>query len=83
MTSYASSDGKFLTSGGRHSLVRVWDVEKGQLQASFAGHRDAVSVFAIRLCSHSLCRDHSTALSSTETSVRWVRRESLQPLQQG
>ncbi|KAE8884018.1 U3 small nucleolar RNA-interacting protein 2 [Phytophthora fragariae] len=50
----ASSDGKFLASGGRDKLVRVWDVEKGQLQESFAGHRDAVSALAFRLRSHSL-----------------------------
>ncbi|KAG2767917.1 hypothetical protein JG687_00004000 [Phytophthora cactorum] len=50
----ASSDGKFLASGGRDKLVRVWDVEKGELQESFTGHRDAVSALAFRLRSHSL-----------------------------
>ncbi|GMF31137.1 unnamed protein product [Phytophthora fragariaefolia] len=50
----ASSDGKFLASGGHDKLVRVWDVEKGELQESFAGHRDAVSALAFRLRSHSL-----------------------------
>ncbi|KAL3666694.1 hypothetical protein V7S43_008320 [Phytophthora oleae] len=50
----ASSDGKFLASGGRDKFVRVWDAEKGELQESFAGHRDAVSALAFRLRSHSL-----------------------------
>ncbi|KAH7479601.1 hypothetical protein PRIC1_008859 [Phytophthora ramorum] len=50
----ASSDGKFVASGGRDKLVRVWDAEKGELQESFAGHRDAVSALAFRLRSHSL-----------------------------
>jgi ribosomal RNA-processing protein 9 len=50
----ASSDGKFLASGGRDKLVRVWDAEKGELQESFSGHRDAVSALAFRLRSHSL-----------------------------
>lgn len=49
-----SSDGKFLASGGRDKLVRVWNVEKGHLQESFSGHRDAVSALAFRLRSHSL-----------------------------
>ncbi|CAH0513326.1 unnamed protein product [Peronospora belbahrii] len=50
----ASSDGKFLASGGRDKLVRVWDLEKSELQESFSGHRDAVSSLAFRLRSHSL-----------------------------
>ncbi|CAI5712456.1 hypothetical protein KXD40_001672 [Peronospora effusa] len=50
----ASSDGKFLASGGRDELVRVWDVEKNELLESFSGHRDAVSSLAFRLRSHSL-----------------------------
>ncbi|GMF09661.1 unnamed protein product [Phytophthora lilii] len=50
----ASSDGKFLASGGRDKLVRVWDAEKGELQESFSGHRDAISALAFRLRSHSL-----------------------------
>ncbi|CAI5741826.1 unnamed protein product [Hyaloperonospora brassicae] len=49
-----SSDGKFLASGGHDKLVRVWDVEKGELLESFSGHRDAVSALAFRLRSHSL-----------------------------
>ncbi|KAI9906314.1 hypothetical protein PsorP6_003799 [Peronosclerospora sorghi] len=50
----ASSDGKFLASGGRDKLVRVWDVKKCELQESFSGHRDAVSALAFRQRSHSL-----------------------------
>lgn len=50
----ASSDGKFLVSGGRDKLVRVWDVEKNELQESFSGHRDAVSSLTFRLRTHSL-----------------------------
>ncbi|CAI5745609.1 unnamed protein product [Peronospora destructor] len=50
----ASSDGKFLASGGCDKLVRVWDVEKNELLESFSGHRDAVSSLAFRLRSHSL-----------------------------
>ncbi|RLN92998.1 hypothetical protein BBJ28_00016427 [Nothophytophthora sp. Chile5] len=49
-----SSDGKYLASGGRDKLVRVWDVEKNELQESFSGHRDAISALAFRLRSHSL-----------------------------
>ncbi|CEG43895.1 U3 snoRNP-associated protein (contains WD40 repeats) [Plasmopara halstedii] len=49
-----SSDGKFLASGGRDKLVRVWDAKTGQLKESFSGHRDAVSALAFRLRSHSL-----------------------------
>uniref|UniRef100_M4BH40 Uncharacterized protein n=1 Tax=Hyaloperonospora arabidopsidis (strain Emoy2) TaxID=559515 RepID=M4BH40_HYAAE len=49
-----SSDGKFLASGGRDKLVRVWNVEKSELLESFSGHRDAVSALVFRLRSHSL-----------------------------
>ncbi|RLN52491.1 hypothetical protein BBJ29_001121 [Phytophthora kernoviae] len=50
----ASSDGKFLASGGCDKLVRVWDTEKNELMESFSGHRDSISALAFRLRSHSL-----------------------------
>jgi ribosomal RNA-processing protein 9 len=49
-----SSDGKYLASGGHDKLVRVWNVDKNELEESFSGHRDAVSALAFRLRSHSL-----------------------------
>lgn len=49
-----SSDGKYLASGGADKLVRVWNVEKNELEESFSGHRDTISALAFRLRSHSL-----------------------------
>jgi ribosomal RNA-processing protein 9 len=49
-----SSDGKFLASGGRDKLLRVWDADQGTVVETFQGHRDAVSALAFRQRSHAL-----------------------------
>jgi ribosomal RNA-processing protein 9 len=49
-----SSDGRYLASGGRDKLVRVWDTRSQRLVESFSGHRDLVSCLVFRLNSHML-----------------------------
>ncbi|KAJ0395973.1 hypothetical protein P43SY_008989 [Pythium insidiosum] len=51
-----SSDGKFLASGGRDKLLRVWDAAAAapRLLETFQGHRDAVSALSFRQRSHML-----------------------------
>jgi ribosomal RNA-processing protein 9 len=39
-----SSDGKYLASGGKDQLVRIWDTKENKLIDSFKGHRDIVTV---------------------------------------
>jgi WD40 repeat protein len=42
--SYAPDDPLLLASGGDDRTVKLWDLRTGEIQASLAGHRDAVEV---------------------------------------
>ncbi len=43
-----SWDGRYLASGGRDKLLRVWDARTGARVEAFKGHRDAISCLAFR-----------------------------------
>lgn len=49
-----STDGKYLASGGRDCLVRIYDTRISQEIKAFSGHRDAVTAMAFRRDSCSL-----------------------------
>jgi len=49
-----SSDGKYLATGGRDRMVRIWDTRTASQIEKFSGHRDAVSCLSFRLHSHML-----------------------------
>lgn len=44
LTLAASSDGRYLVSGGKDRKVGVWDVEKEVWVKGFGGHKDLISV---------------------------------------
>ena len=47
-----SSDNKYVATGGRDRMVRIWDTRTATQIEKFTGHRDAVSSLAFRLHSH-------------------------------
>jgi ribosomal RNA-processing protein 9 len=49
-----STDGKYVASGGRDSLVRIFDARTNSEIKSLSGHRDAVTCLAFRRDSPSL-----------------------------
>jgi ribosomal RNA-processing protein 9 len=50
-----SSDGKYLASGGRDNLVRIYDTRLGGAEVhAFSGHRDAVTSLAFQKDTYSL-----------------------------
>ena len=44
----ASSDGKFLASGGRDNLINIWDISEKSHLKTFRSHRKAVSALCFR-----------------------------------
>eukprot|EP00752_Nemacystus_decipiens_P007081 g6344.t1 len=48
LTLAASSDGRFLVSGGRDRLIKVWDCRTNTVVETFRGHQDTVSSLAFR-----------------------------------
>lgn len=44
----ASSDGRYLVSGGRDRLIKVWDCRTDTVVETFKGHQDSVSSLAFR-----------------------------------
>ena len=49
-----STDGKYIVSGGRDKIIRVYDARSNSEIKAFQGHRDAVSSLAFRRDSYSL-----------------------------
>lgn len=49
-----SADGKYLVSGGRDSLICVWDRESGDLLGSLKQHRGPITGLAFQMGSHTL-----------------------------
>ncbi|CAM9182271.1 unnamed protein product [Ascophyllum nodosum] len=60
-----SGDGRYLASGGRDRLIKVWDCRTNTVVETFRGHQDSVSSLAFRAnslalfsCSHDRCVKH-------------------------
>ncbi|KAK3744001.1 hypothetical protein QZH41_010810, partial [Actinostola sp. cb2023] len=49
-----SSDGKFLASGGKDKVIRIWDPETLKSIHAFTGHRNTVTGLAFRKETHQL-----------------------------
>jgi ribosomal RNA-processing protein 9 len=72
-----STDGKYVASGGRDSLVRIFDVRTNSEIKSLPGHRDAVTSLAFRRDSPSL---FSGSLDRFLTLISYHSHIALVPL---
>lgn len=78
-----SPSGKFMVTGGKDRIVRVWDIHNQTQIQSFMGHRDSITVssplsqsavhrmFALTKRTISFIQFRMTDLSKCGTSVKW------------